>query len=125
MKGVTAVSSEKFDACGNGALGGAASGKRVLFSAAAVLREENGGFLRWRIFPESPHRGNDPFSGLFWAPSPNPHVAQSGENDRFSAFLAHLDEKNRGCPKDFYVGDEKAGFEGQHFIPDPAEIWIF
>ena len=40
--GVTFVSSEKFDTCGNEALGGAAFAEGVLFLAAAVLREENG-----------------------------------------------------------------------------------
>ena len=41
-EGVTLVSSEKFDTCGNEALGGAAFAEGVLFLAAAVLREENG-----------------------------------------------------------------------------------
>ena len=42
MKGVTTVSSKKFETWGIEALRGAASLDRVLFSAAAVLREENG-----------------------------------------------------------------------------------
>ena len=44
-EGVTFVSSEKFDIWGIEALGGAAFRERVLFSAAAVLRGENRGFL--------------------------------------------------------------------------------
>ena len=103
MKGVTRDSAKKFETWGNEALGGAAWRKRVLLSAAAVLREENGAakadaFSHNRVSElrirkarfwgnRDLHRGKDP--------------AQNGKKGAFLAFLAILDEKNRGSPLDF------------------------
>ena len=98
MKGVTFVSSEKFDTRGNEALGGAGRRKRVLLSAAAVLREEHRGFLCWRIFPESPHRGKDPFWGLFGASYPLQQWLNLAKMTFFRRFWPIWTRKIGGAP---------------------------
>ena len=114
-EGVTLDSAKKFETWGIEALGGAAWRKRVLLSAAAVLREENGAakadaFSHNRLSEarirkarfwgnRDLHRGKDP--------------AQNGKKGPFLAFFGRFGREKSGPPLGFLGGKRK----GRHRRP--------